>query len=192
MRLPVCGWARIINLNWLKRGWPQQKLRLPLIQKSFGWSAQSARHRLLCMGSSGQMRRSRWSSGRVMEEGGNTDWGGVSVERVSGGFLQASVETRVWIIEKGWRPRYWERRLGANRMWIAGPGSAIPHFLFGIIVVWMDQIKFLLRIYSGRPGSTPSTSRPPCLPRCSTVYTIFYHLRRGFFWFATGIYTILI
>lgn len=153
---------------------------------------QSACHRLLCMGSSGQMRRSRWSGGWWRRAATLTGGGGVSVERVSGGFLQASVESRVWIIEKGRRPRYRERRLGANRMWRGGPGSAFPHFLFGIIVVWMDQIKFLLRIYSRRPGSTPSTSRPPCLPRCSTVYTIFYYLRRGFFWFATGIYTILI
>lgn len=52
------------------------------------------------------------------------------------------------------------RRLGAKRMTTGGPGWAIPRFLFGIIVVWIDQIKFKLHIYSGQPGSTPSTSCP--------------------------------
>lgn len=82
----------------------------------------------------GEIERGIW--GRIVREQPDK-LGVVSLDRISGGLLQACVKTIVWIIEKGQRKkqRDTERiRVGVNRKWVGEyRGPAFPHFPFWII-----------------------------------------------------------
>lgn len=112
--------------------------------------------------------------------------GVVSVDRISGGFLQACVEPRVWIIEKGRRKRWrdGEKDRGRNQMG-GGPGSAFPHFLFVIICQFnrSDYIPIMCGLdqSSVQPNSFTRPSFPQTPSAIPPSSLQLYHLWRVFF-----------